>query len=118
MQIKLINDDHSCPNCYYEWFDDKAYPCSRCIHNKPSENMFRPKLRAEQTEPNSNADQHVQHVEYVGDDELKRCRKCKYCVGEYHTPISANGSYYTYITCTANRCNYEQTEPQTDCAWK
>ena len=70
------------------------------------------KRRAEQTEPNCNADQRFQHVEYVEDDELKRCRECKHCVGEYHTPISASGRYYAYITCTANRCNYEKTEPQ------
>ncbi len=69
---------------------------------------------AEQTEPNPNANQHVQHVEYVEDGELKRCRECKHCVGEYRTPISAKGICYTYITCTANGCNYEQTEPQTE----
>lgn len=45
MQIETVNDDRSCPNCYYEWFDDKAYPCSRCIHNKPTEDMFVPKGR-------------------------------------------------------------------------
>ncbi len=50
MQIELINDDYSCPNCYYEMFDETAFPCSRCIHNMPKDNMFQPKV-AEQTEP-------------------------------------------------------------------
>ena len=35
--------DHVCEFCYYEFFDDKAYPCSRCVCNQPTENMWRPK---------------------------------------------------------------------------
>ena len=118
-----MDEERSCQYCYYEYFDPKAYPCSMCINGEERTDRFQPKGRltkrkAEQTEPNSNADQHVQRVEYVEDDELKRCRECKHCVSEYRTPISASGRCYTYITCNANRCNYEQTEPQTDCAWK
>ena len=47
--IVRCNDDYSCPNCYYEMFDDTAFPCSRCIRNMPKDNMFQPKV-AEQTE--------------------------------------------------------------------
>ena len=45
MQIDVTTDERSCPNCYYEAFNDKAYPCSRCIHNKPSKDMFQPKTK-------------------------------------------------------------------------
>ena len=39
--------DHTCEFCYYEFFDDKAYPCSRCMCNQPTENMWRPKVEDE-----------------------------------------------------------------------
>ena len=43
--------DHVCEFCYYELFDDKAYPCSRCVCNQPTENMWRPKIETDlQTE--------------------------------------------------------------------
>ena len=41
-----INDseaEHTCEACYYEYFDDKAYPCSMCIMGKEREDMFKPK---------------------------------------------------------------------------
>ena len=89
-------------------------------------------------EPQTNADQHVQRVEYVGNDEKSRCWTCKHFERMHETPISSDGSYYTYVVCMASECRYEpkdepktQTktqnsnltfekadEPQTDCAWK
>ena len=48
----MINreQDHSCEFCYYEFFDDKAYPCSRCVCNQPTENLWRPKIKDEPQE--------------------------------------------------------------------
>ena len=49
--------DHTCEFCYYELFDDKAYPCSRCVCNQPTENMWRPKIKDEpQTETSTNSE--------------------------------------------------------------
>ena len=60
----------------------------------------------------TNADQHVQRVEYVGNDERSRCWKCKHFERMHQTPISSDGMYYTYVVCTAKACNYEpKTEP-------
>ena len=68
------------------------------------------------TEPQTNADQHVQRVEYVGNDEKSRCWTCKHFERMHETPISSDGSYYTYVVCTASECRYEpKDEPQTDC---
>ena len=79
-------------------------------------------------EPQTNADQHVQRVEYVGNDEKSRCWTCKHFERMHETPISSDGSYYTYVVCTAKECHYEpKNEPQTevttdcrqtDCPWK
>lgn len=33
----------TCEFCYYQDFDVDAYPCSRCIHNKPMDDMWQPK---------------------------------------------------------------------------
>lgn len=40
-----MDEDRNCSNCYYEWFDAKAYPCSRCIRNKPSQDLWQAKIR-------------------------------------------------------------------------
>ena len=42
-QLLKEEQDHTCEFCYYELFDDKAYPCSRCVCNQPTENLWRPK---------------------------------------------------------------------------
>ena len=45
--------DKGCDNCYYEYFDEKAYPCSMCVNGAMREDKFQPKGRqtkAEQTE--------------------------------------------------------------------
>ena len=37
--------DKGCNSCYYEAFNENAYPCSRCIRNAPQEDMWRSKSR-------------------------------------------------------------------------
>ena len=61
--------EHSCQYCYYEDFNEYAYPCSMCVNGMQRKDMFAPKGRrtkAEQTEPSSNADQHIQQPQ-MGD---------------------------------------------------
>ena len=43
--------DHTCEFCYYELYNDNAYPCSRCVCNQPTEILWRPKIKKDpQTE--------------------------------------------------------------------
>ena len=58
-------------------------------------------------EPKTNADQHVQRIEYVGNDGRCRCWKCKHFKRIHATPISSDGKYYTYVVCMASECHYE-----------
>lgn len=58
----------------------------------------------------TNANQCVQRVEYIGDIEKKRCRTCKHFESEFHTPISSDGTYYPYVVCTAKECHYESED--------
>jgi hypothetical protein len=42
---EVVTDKYqSCDNCDYEYFDSRAYPCSRCIHNKPEADMWTEKV--------------------------------------------------------------------------
>lgn len=39
--MSKIEREHTCENCYYEEVDGYAYPCNRCSHNKPTDDMWR-----------------------------------------------------------------------------
>lgn len=38
-------DEHSCQFCYYEYFNEYAYPCSMCVRGVERKDMFSPKGR-------------------------------------------------------------------------
>jgi hypothetical protein len=97
-----------CNEC--KWFRDKQV-CGRCR----SKNLF---AKADTPQTDYNTNQCVQRVEYVGNDEKSRCWTCKHFERMHETPISSDGSYYTYVVCTAKECNYEPKDEQTDCPWK
>lgn len=42
LDAMLSEDELSCASCYYVHFDQDAYPCSRCIHNAPTESKYEP----------------------------------------------------------------------------
>ena len=37
----------TCETCYYEEVDGYAYPCNRCSHNKPTDDMWRQRSMSE-----------------------------------------------------------------------
>ncbi len=45
--------EKGCDNCYYTYFDERAYPCSLCIRGVERTDMWQPskKTKAEQTLP-------------------------------------------------------------------
>ena len=45
--------EKGCDNCYYSYFDEKAYPCSLCIRGIERTDQWQPsrKTKAEQTLP-------------------------------------------------------------------
>ena len=38
-----MDESRNCSTCYYESFDARAYPCSRCTRNLPSRDMWQAK---------------------------------------------------------------------------
>ena len=113
-------DDESCENC--RWFNPmKSLGCNldddECYYSPKDEpQTVRSNLEPFRVdEPQTNADQHVQRVEYIGNDERSRCWTCKHFEEMHETPIPSDGRYYTYVVCTAKGCNYEpKDDPQTD----
>lgn len=70
---------------------------------------------ADTPQTDCNANQCVQRVVYVENDGRSRCRNCEHFERMYETPISSDGTYYTYVICTAKECHYESTDtPQKD----
>lgn len=47
LEVFPRDQDKTCEFCYYQYFDERAYPCSRCVCNMPTENKFMPIKRAE-----------------------------------------------------------------------
>lgn len=45
--MSKIEREHTCENCYYEEVDGYAYPCNRCSHNKPTDDMWRQRSMSE-----------------------------------------------------------------------
>ena len=45
--------EKGCDNCYYTYFDERAYPCSLCIRGIERTDQWQPsrKIKAEQTLP-------------------------------------------------------------------
>lgn len=45
--------EKGCDNCYYSYFDERAYPCSLCIRGIERTDQWQPskKTKAEQTLP-------------------------------------------------------------------
>ena len=59
-------------------------------------------MRAEQTEPSSNADQCIQHVKNI----TTRCTTCRHFKQEHHS-LMEDGHFHSYMECMASECNYE-----------
>lgn len=111
MRLTMCARDE-CTMCKYKWQGfSKCYElATKCM------NILADALNTDRkTEPQANADQHVQRVEYVGNDEKSRCWTCKHFERMHETPIASDGNYYTYVVCTAKECHYEpKDEPQTE----
>lgn len=89
--------EKGCDNCYYTYFDEKAYPCSLCIRGIERTDQWQPskKTKADRkTEPQT--------------DNGIGCSKCEsrfWCM-DRDMPHA--------VHCN----NYGKTEQSTDCSWK
>ena len=115
--------EHTCVNCFYQYIDSKAYPCSMCVCGEERKDLWLPKI-AEQTEPSleqfrvgleyhtdamhfgkakgeSITTDKTEQTEPQTEVETMSCAECK------HRPIGAE--------ICEDACHYE---PQTDCQWK
>ena len=107
--------DTYCEHQIYDRNPDGTINIVKCGYEPKTEPFDKDINVRSKDEPQINASQHVQRVEYVGNDRRCRCWKCKHFERMHETPISSDGSYYTYVACTAKECHYEpKNEPQTE----
>ena len=94
--------EKGCDNCYYTYFDERAYPCSLCIRGVERTDQWQPsrKTKADRkTEPTVSVSERVE-------GELPNCKVCK----------NTNKTEFMCNACAEN--DFYKYEPQTDCAWK
>lgn len=98
--------EHTCENCYYRYFDSKAYPCSMCVCGEERKDMWQPKI-AEQTEPQYDADKLTIKCDNCSENGSYKCSKCD---GEmYFKRLEAEDEPQT---------DYEKIVWHKDCGWR
>jgi len=93
--------EKGCDNCYYTYFDEKAYPCSLCIRGIERTDMWQPSKKTK-------ADLKDEPQAWTKEN----CKGCRY--NEY--PYDS-GTCFVRVCINGNK--YEpKDEPQADCQWK
>jgi hypothetical protein len=134
--------EKGCDNCYYTYFDERAYPCSLCIRGIERTDQWQPsrKTKADhKTEPSM--EEFIQGMKNL-QLEIKtepNCGECKH-FNEQALTYMKQCEYY-FMECrfepkdkpqtdcdtnlsekptgsTRSKMEQVETEPQTDCAWK
>ena len=91
--------DKGCDNCYYTYFDEKAYPCSLCIRGIERTDQWQP---SKKTKANTPQTERIKTPDYCDICNHKGCDNCiannldDYCVPSGYAP---------------------KDTPQTDCGW-
>lgn len=80
--------EKGCDNCYYSYFDERAYPCSLCIRGIERTDQWQPSKKTK-------ADRKTEPQTYITEDRDTQI------LDAWQVKLKA-----------------EQTEPQTDCSWK
>ncbi len=134
--------EHTCVNCFYQYIDSKAYPCSMCVCGEERKDLWLPKI-AEQTEPS--LEQFRVGLEYhtdtthfgkakgksitadTTDTPQTDCLTCRYNSDEWDSPKcdSCSKAHSNYEPQT-ERCPFDDPIPcewvcpnsKTDCPWK
>ena len=103
-----MEETRGCDNCYYMAFDPNAYPCSRCVCNQPTENMWRAKVEDE-----PQADCFL--CKWLGEvDVCGRCRNRNlFAEADTEPQQVVRLKHFCSINCNS----YIKDEPQTDCGW-
>lgn len=82
--------DKGCDNCYYTYFDEKAYPCSLCIRGVERTDQWQPSKKTKADTPQTD------------------CDTCRYGQDKHR---------YAHI-CNECGVGINNYTPQTDCGWK
>ena len=120
--------EKGCDNCYYTYFDERAYPCSLCIRGIERTDQWQPSRKTkadrktEQTEPR--LEQFRVGLEYHTDSVNFGKPKGESITTNKTEPQIEKCPFDDSLPCgwvctEYGKCKYKpQTEPQTDCSWK
>ena len=105
--MERVMTEKGCDNCYYTYFDEKAYPCSLCIRGIERTDMWQPSKKTK-TEP-----QPCEWCKFSDGDNCFSQEPCKvmlYLKTEPQTEVrySDNTDYQGAVDYVTD----------TDCSWK
>ena len=84
--------DKGCDNCYYEYFDEKAYPCSLCIRGVGRTDKWQPSKRIKADTPRSDCCT-CKHSKEKAETAYPYCRLCGYNNESNYIPQTGQYDY-------------------------
>ena len=60
-------DDKGCDNCYYTYFDEKAYPCSLCIRGVERTDKWQPSRKTKADTPQTD-EEYINNLPWIEKD--------------------------------------------------
>lgn len=108
--------DKGCDNCYYTYFDEKAYPCSLCIRGIERTDQWQPskKTKADIPQTETKGVRYCNECKWFRNKQVcGRCRS-KNLFAEADTP-QTDLSAEEFVE---GMKNLKMEVKQTDCPWK
>ena len=107
--------EKGCDNCYYTYFDERAYPCSLCIRGVERTDQWQPSKKTK-------ADRKTEPKPICESCSKNPCKK-KEMINDIGHWVSECTEFDRktepqYRRKYEGSQHYRQDEPQTDCPWK
>ena len=99
--------EKGCDNCYYTYFDEKAYPCSLCIRGIERTDQWQPSKKTKADRKTENSSEKPNNCEL----QTIRCPKCGRTdyIRDMEKDMGIKGSHYKYKCINCN--TYIKDEP-------
>ena len=102
--------EKGCDNCYYTYFDERAYPCSLCIRGIERTDQWQPSRKTKADRKTESDSEKPNNCEL----QTIRCPKCGKTdyIRDMEKDMGIKGSCYEYKCINCN--TYIKDEPQTE----
>ena len=111
----MTEKEIGCDNCYYSYFDERAYPCSLCIRGIERTDQWQPsrKTKADRKIVGKHADAITIDESWYKEEPKPICESCSKNPCKKKEMINDIGHWVSECTEFDRK-----TEPQTDCSWQ